>query len=403
MNLIWAVAGFLSGVVVTVAVSLLLRARQRGFAQELLQQAGQDRERERSAVLENVKTAFAALSREALSHNTDDFLKLATTKLDKQADQVDQTLENKKKLIDARLEEMGAKLKGLSDLVHTSDKQRAEAHGALTSQIKQATQVTNRLQDTTARLQEALANPQRRGQWGERMAEDVLRLAGMIEGVNYQKQRTLATGNRPDFTFLLPGNQCVHMDVKFPLGNYLLMLEASDDTARASYETKFLRDVRSRIKEVTTRDYIDPAAGTVDYVLVFIPNEQVYGFIHQSDASLLDDALRSKVVLCSPLTLYAILAVIRHAVDNFHLQQGAEQILTLLKEFRKQWEKYVQGMDRMGDRLEAAMKEYDQLVKTRTRQLERQLDKIDDLRTTRSGDPVSRLDDLGGKQQESIQ
>ncbi len=401
IDLVWAIAGLILGVLATAAVFGAMRGRQLRSSQQWLEQAQKDREREMSAIIENVKATFAALSREALSVNADDFLKLAKTRFDQQSAQADQTLDNKKKLIDARLEEMGTRLKSLTDLVHTADKQRAESHGALTSQIQQATRATNHLQDTTALLREALANPQRRGQWGERMAEDVLRLAGMIEGINYQKQKTLASGNRPDFTFELPDNRRVHMDAKFPLGNYLRMLEATDDGARESYKTKFLRDVRSRIKEVTTRDYIDPAAGTVDYVLVFIPNEQVYGFIHQHDATLLDDAMRDKAVLCSPLTLYAILAVIRQAVDNFHLRQGAGQILTLLEEFKKQWEKYVQGMDKMGDRLEAAVKEYDQLVKTRTRQLDRQLDKIDDLRAAQGGSAAAQLVDAGAEERES--
>ena len=211
---------------------------------------------------------------------------------------------------------MNGTLNTLNSLIQNVEKQRAESQGALQRHLETNADATRRLQLTTAQLREALANPQRRGQWGERMAEDVLRLAGFVEGVNYHKQQILADGTKPDFTFLLPGDRRVHMDVKFPLVNYLKVLDAPDDAGRAQATDQFLKDVRKRIKEVTGREYIDPAAGTVDYVLVFIPNEQVYGFIHEHDAALLDDALRSKVVLCSPLTLYAILAVVRQAVEN---------------------------------------------------------------------------------------
>ena len=47
------------------------------------------------------------------------------------------------------------------------------------------------LQDTANHLRQALVSTKARGQWGERMAEDVLRLAGFIEGVNYLKQKVL--------------------------------------------------------------------------------------------------------------------------------------------------------------------------------------------------------------------
>ena len=111
------------------------------------------------------------------------------------------------------------------------------------------------------------------------------------------------------------------MDVKFPLDNYLRYQEANSDADKSRHMSDFLRDVRGRVKEVVGREYINPEQNTVDYVLLFIPNEQVYAFIHEQDRTILDDALMNKVVFCSPLTLYAILAVIRRAVDNFTLEK----------------------------------------------------------------------------------
>ncbi len=388
---LYIVIGLAIGVTVCVIFLKLRRPHEEALAQRILDQAQQAKSEEVAASIEQLKTAFSALSREALSSNTDDFLKLAKSRLEQQSQQGEQTLDEKKKLIDARLEEMGKKLGDLNTMIGTVEKQRSEAHGDLRGHLVKATQETHRLHETTAQLREALANPQRRGQWGERMAEDVLRLAGFMEGVNYRKQVVLGEGSRPDFTFTLPGDRLVHMDVKFPLVNYLKMLDAADDAARRACTVQFLRDVRMRVKEVTTREYIDPASGTVDYVLVFIPNEQVYGFIHEQDNSLLDEAMRSRVVLCSPMTLYAILAVIRQSVENFHLEQGAKQILELLAGFRKQWMKYAESMDAMGKRLKSAMDEYEQLCGVRTRQLQRQLDKIDDLQTSqeaREGAPL---------------
>jgi DNA recombination protein RmuC len=382
-EVVYTLLGLLVGAVAVVVVVALLRRREGELIRHFVDETEKEKAAELSVVIEQLKTAFKALSYEALSSNADEFLKLAKTRLEKQTTEGEQALEAKKRLIDARLEEMATKLTSLNSLMQAIERQRAEAHGVLTGQLERATKATDRLHDTTAQLREALASPQRRGQWGERMAEDVLRLAGFVEGINYVKQQRVAEGTRPDFTFLLPDERRIHMDVKFPLANYLKMLDARDDRAREDGTKQFLQDVRARVKEVTTRDYIDPASGTVDYVLVFIPNEQVYAFIHDRDSSLLDDAMRCKVVLCSPMTLYAILAVVRQAVDNFHLEQGSKQILELLGEFKKQWGKFVEQMERMGKRLDDAHDDYQQLVGVRTRQLDRQLDKIDDLRAAR--------------------
>ena len=106
----------------------------------------------------------------------------------------------------------------------------------------------------TRQLREVLASQRVRGQWGERMAEDVLRLSGLVEGVNYLRQSTLVgSGRRPDYTFLLPQHLKMHMDVKFPLDNYVRHLEAQSELEQRRYRDQFLRDVRDRVKELTTR------------------------------------------------------------------------------------------------------------------------------------------------------
>jgi DNA recombination protein RmuC len=133
------------------------------------------------------------------------------------------------------------------------------------------------------------------------------------------------------------------------------------------------------IKQVTTRDYINPSDNTVDYVIVFIPNEQIYNFLNESDNTLMDEALKQKVILCSPFTLYAVLAVIRQSVENFNLERTASEILKLLSEFSKQWNAYKDKFRLMGERLDAAKKEYDALVTTRSSMLERPLKKIEEL------------------------
>jgi DNA recombination protein RmuC len=382
MNGIEILIGVVFGAVLVLLVLWLRRRSHEEVARRLIEQAQTQKIEDLQAVIEQIKTAFAALSREALSANSEDFLRLADTKLGEQAKQGEAALEARKKLIDKSAEQITAKLGEMSTALQTFDKDRRQSHGALTTQLQTTTQATAELRKTTAELREALANPQRRGQWGERMAEDVLRLAGFIEGVNYHKQSATESGSKPDFTFPLPQGRRINMDVKFPLANYLKHVDAADgDPVGEQFKTQFLRDVRGRVKEVTTRDYINPVDGTVDYVLVFIPNEQVYGFIHEHDPGLLDEALGKKVVLCSPLTLYAVLAVVRQAAENFRLEQTSREILSLLGAFQKEWGKYTEVLDKMGSRLEDAMKQYEALSTTRTRQLERQLDRIEDLRS----------------------
>ena len=238
------------------------------------------------------------------------------------------------------------------------------------------------LAETTQSLREALSSTTARGQWGERMAEDVLRLAGFVDGVNYRRHQTDCrnSGGIPDYTFLLPQGLSLHMDVKFPLNNYLRFLDAGSDVERERWRKEFLKDVRLRLKEVTGRDYIDAAATPSTASCSSSPTSRSTRSSRSRTARSSTTPCSDKVVFCSPLTLFAVLAVIRQAVDNFRLSQTTHEILELLQGFEKQWSKFVEQMDKVGRSLKTAGTAFDELESTRKRMLERELDKIDAVR-----------------------
>jgi len=119
----------------------------------------------------------------------------------------------------------------------------------------------------------------------------------------------------------------------------------------------------------------------------------VYAFINENDSSILDEALKHKVILCSPITLYAVLAVIRQAVDNFNLEKTAAQIMSLLGTFNKQWSNFIKSLEKMGKKIDEAQKEFNALTSTRRNQLERPLRQIEDLRKQTGVFPELSLDE----------
>jgi DNA recombination protein RmuC len=354
------------------------------MADEFYRDTEKWRQESLDSVLKDMKASFGNLSLETLAISTEEFLKLAKARLETERELGVKELDTKKGLIDEQLRNMTGELEKVSNLVKELEKDRIEKFGELTSQLESARKQTEVLTETTTSLHKALASTNVRGQWGERMAEDVLRLAGFIENVNYLKQKAIeGVGTRPDFTFLLPRDLKLNMDVKFPLVNYLKYLESESNIEKTKFCKDFLKDVKARIKEVTTREYISPEENTLDYVLLFIPNEQIYAFIHEQDSTLLDNSITNKVVLCSPLTLLAVLGVIRQAVDNFALEKTSNQILTLLGVFYKQWDLFLNKMKTMGKKIDDAQKEYEALASTRRRQLEKPLKEIEELRAQR--------------------
>jgi len=322
-----------------------------------------------------MKDSFKALTVDAWK----DMIPFVNEALSKSLVSGEKELEGKKQLIDQTLGNMKTDLLKVENLMNTLEKDRENKFGELTTQIKQTAEQTGKLRETTDKLNIALSSSQARGKWGERMAEDVLRLAGFTDGVNYVKQQKNEAGNKPDFTFSLPRNLKVNMDVKFPLDNYLAFQNAGSQVEKDNFEKKFLSDVRGRIKEVTTRDYINAEENTLDYVIVFIPNEQVFAFVNEKEPMLMDEALSKKVVLCSPLTLYALLVIMRQSIDNFKMEGTAAEVLKLLSAFKKQWEDYTGCYDKLGEKIEAAKDEFEKLVTTRKNKLDVVVTKIESL------------------------
>lgn len=275
--------------------------------------------------------------------------------------------------VDRRLEALHGELGRMTSVVADLRADRAHQHGEFLARLADTTRATNELHHTARGLREALANPKARGQWGERTAEDILRRAGFVEGVTHVRQRATSCGSIPDVTFLLPGDLALHMDVKFPAANYLRALEATSPADRHTAEKAFLGDVRQRIRELAGRGYIDPAT-TVDYVLLFIPNESIYGFVHDRAPGLVDEALTRRVVLCSPFTLFAVLAVIRQAVDALRLEKASDEILRCLATFGDEWDRFCDQLDRVEKQFDTAARGFDALAGVRRRQLQRRVD-----------------------------
>ena len=362
---------FAAGLVIGIAAVLIWKARQEKSVGAITDK-----------VAEEIKAKFGELSLDAVEK----FITMADSKLKSERELGTQELDKKKGLIDQQLSTMTNELEKVAKLMEGLEKDREQKFGELTDQLKNAGEQTAKLTEVTGKLRESLASEKTRGQWGERMAEDVLRMAGFVEDMNYSKQNTINDGqSRPDFTFFLPRDLKVNMDVKFPYSNYVRYIETGteSETDKNAYRDKFLKDVKNRVKEVVTRDYINPEQNTVDYVLMFIPNEQIFTFIYEQDSSIFDNALKERVVICSPITLFAVLAIIRQAVDNFAIERRSNEFLLFFGKFKKQWGKFIVKMDVLGKRIQDAQKDFDDLTSTRKRALDRPLDKLDSIRSER--------------------
>ena len=223
------------------------------------------------------------------------------------------------------------------------------------------------------KLNTIFANPNARGDWGESRAEDVLRAACFQESVHYTKKMKQPGGEEPDFTFHMPHGLRLHMDVKLPTTNYQRAVEASDERQRKKALKDFVRNVDDMVRGI--RGYAD-LEDSIEVVLMLIPNESVYAFMHKADPRAVEKALRHRVVLCSPLTLFSVLAIVRRAIENFQLEKRSGEILRCLDAFREEWDTFTEHLDKTNSQFRAFKKSWDELTGIRRDELQDPVNRI---------------------------
>jgi DNA recombination protein RmuC len=248
-------------------------------------------------------------------------------------------------------------------------------NAAIREQLANTAKITEGLQMSTEGLKNLLANNRLRGEWGEQVAEDLLMAAGFVEKINYVKQATTTEG-RPDFTILLPDGYKLNVDAKFPFDDLIAYQEAKTEAEKKRALSAFSTAVKNKIREVSTKDYIDPENQTLDFVLMFIPNEMIFSFVYEKLPDINEFASRQKVVLAGPFGFTAVLRLVLQAHKNFHHEKSLVQILGLISKFQEEYFKFGESMERLGKQLETAQKTFTEVEGTRNRQLTRVVEQI---------------------------
>ena len=297
-------------------------------------------------------------------------------KLKSKLDLSEQTLDSKKDLIKDAIENMRKEINQSRKELIDSEKSRLIQFQTLTTQIEKHEKVTESLHLTTDKLFNVLSNNQMRGGLGQDVAEDLLKIAGFVKGQNYFSQEQQLSGNQPDFTVRLPSGVKINIDVKFPLQALVKLKGAENDEQKKKYLAEFKIDIKNKIKEVTTRDYISSEENTVDFVIMFIPNEMIFSFIYENFDDVWKNAIQNKVVMCGPFSFTAILRMVQKSYDNFHFQENLYDIYSQFKRFETEYKKFSDSLDTLGDKISASSKEFDKLSGVRDRKLLKIIEKI---------------------------
>ena len=328
-------------------------------------------------VSQSVETKLRELFPELIDSANKSLITMADQKLGAEKKEIKTDLENKRSSIERLVKTIQQDLKESKEELNTAEKNRIGSFEALSTRLDDHKKLTQQLSVSTEGLKRILSNNQLRGQFGEQVADDLLKMAGFVKGVDYEFNKKQAqSGTRPDFAVFLPDGTRINVDSKFPYENLQKVTEATTDTQKKEFMKKFEQDVKEKIKQVTTRDYINPEDKTVDFVILFIPNEMIFSYIYDKMHEIWQGAMGKKVVFAGPFSFTAILRMIRQAYNNFKYQKNLQEVIGHVQMFEKEFEKFSTEFQKVGDRIQSLEKQYHDVSGTRMRQLTKRIDKV---------------------------
>jgi len=204
-----------------------------------------------------------------------------------------------------------------------------------------------------ASLQELLRAPKFRGEIGETLLGKLLE--DILPKENIKLQHRFQSGDIVDAAIVI-GQNLISIDAKFPLENFKRASEANSEDEQKSNYRIFIRDVKSRIEEVTSK-YILPDEGTFDFALMYIPAEAVYYQISK-DEELTAYAKSRKVIFVSPNTFYAYLQAILYGLRGINIQRNIQKVFAGLSRLQIDLKKFQDDFELVGGHLSNASKKY---------------------------------------------
>ncbi|MCK5490829.1 MAG: DNA recombination protein RmuC [Candidatus Pacebacteria bacterium] len=289
----------------------------------------------------------------------------------------EQYMEGKKDAIKEMVDKIDLELRESQKKIENTEKERIGEFSKMKTILEEHKIITGELRNSTDNLKKILSNNQQRGKYGEEVAENILKMLGFVKDLDYTVNlRQDTNANRPDITIKLPDKTKINIDVKFPYSALQKLQEVDDELEKKKYLDRFKIDVKQKIKQVTSRDYINSEERTLDFVIMFVPNESIFSFICDKLNDVTSEALEKKVIITGPFSFAAIARMIKQSYNNFKIQEDLHRVVNLIGKFKQEFSKYSDEFDRLGDRINSMSKQYDSLATTRTRQLTKVIDQI---------------------------
>lgn len=247
----------------------------------------------------------------------------------------------------------------------------AKERFSLGEELKKLQVLNTRLSEEANNLTNALTGSSKtQGDWGQMILENILEKSGLVIDREYFVQEYLKDNSgsylvneqgsrmQPDVIIAYPDDRKVIVDSKVSLSAYTRYVSCNNGDEQKTHLKEHLRSLRRHIDDLSGKNYQDYAS-TLDFVMMFVPNEPAYLLALQNDPDMWHYAYNKKILLISPTNLIAALKLIEDLWKREYQNRNAQEIAERGAAMYDKLVNFVESFSTVGDQLNRAQSSYD--------------------------------------------
>ncbi len=361
--------GVLIGLGVGIAVYLLKKtSEQRQSTASPINATGLN-EAEISVLKSVIRDEVTQAAQTAMQASTDGTEKFFTAKTE--------TLEQQTKNLLTPAETL---LKALDDRVE----KLTTSYNTHQGKVSRLTEEMMGMNTAANKMVQAMHSPVSRGKWGENSLRNIIETAGMLPYADFTEQSTGEVEGRvlrPDVVVNLPNQGSLAVDAKAPefAEAYEKMVAAESIEEQQMLLADHIKSMRAHVKALSLKEYWNQFERSPEFVVMFVPLESMLSDALKADPTLVDDAMRARVLIASPMNLLALLLAAHRGWQDFRVQEDAKKIGDLTKELYKRIGTLFDYVRKTGKGIQTATTNYNSMIGALESRVLPTLRKLDDL------------------------
>lgn len=321
---------------------------------------------ERTALLDKQFSERLKLVQEQLNTTTERLLKQRSEELDK----------TNRTQMDSILAPLKAVMTEMRKSMDDNRDSFMRSTASLSEQLRQMHATTESLGVEAEKLSKALqTGPKVQGDFGEMKLNDLLDKFGFTKGVEYDVQYTMrdAKGNvirnddtddmmRPDVVLHYPDHKDVIIDSKASLTAFIGYVNAESDDERKRFLDEHVKSVRRHVDELSAKSYGKysmEGGTTLDFVIMFVPQEAAMQLAVSADASLWNYAFDRNVIITGEQNLFSLLRLLQIAWTQKRQADNQEQVFGIASTLVERVQTFVERFNKIGDDIEKVRGSFD--------------------------------------------